>query len=161
MDEPLRLDDVISLARPIVDRIVYASVTTVSHTGEPRSRVVHPVWRWADDGLTGWIGVRPTSLMLRHLPANPHVSCAYWSPAHDAVYIDGTAHVAPPDELHDAWQSMASATGPTAFDPFTIFPGGPEPGVFNAVVIEAHRIRVVEAARLPTGGPYRAWTHPR
>lgn len=159
MDTSVSFEEIVALARPVVDGIIYSSVATVSADGEPRSRIVHPVWNW--DAPVGWITVRPTSLMLRHLRRNPVITCSYWSSAHNAVYLDGMARPAREEELASVWNAVGSVTGPTAFDPITIFPDGPVPGTFCAVIVVPHRIRVVEAVRLASGGPYDLWTDRR
>jgi hypothetical protein len=39
----------------IAHRIVWCTVATVDRRGRPRSRILHPYWERADDGLVGWI----------------------------------------------------------------------------------------------------------
>ena len=80
-------------------RIVWCSAATVDARGRPRSRILHPLWRWEDGALTGWIATGPTPLKRAHLAAHPYVSLTYWAPDHDTctaecgaelVYDDAT-----------------------------------------------------------------------
>src|SRR3712207_1757306 len=69
----------------VAHRVVWCTLATVDRRGRPRSRVVHPVWEQADDGLVGWVTTRPTPLKQAHLRRTPFVSCSYWDPAHDVA----------------------------------------------------------------------------
>ena len=71
--------------------IVYCTVTTVDPAGRPRSRVMHPIFEVVDGQPRGWAVTDRTPLKERHLAANPHVACFYWSPAQNTVAIDCTA----------------------------------------------------------------------
>ncbi len=84
--EPLRED----FLRFTTD-IVYCTVTTVDPKGRPRSRVMHPIFEVVDGVPQGWALTDRTPLKDRHLAANPHVACLYWSPAQNTVAIDCTA----------------------------------------------------------------------
>ena len=48
--ERVLLESVTELARPIVERVVWCTVTTVAPDGAPRSRLMHPVWWWDAEG---------------------------------------------------------------------------------------------------------------
>ena len=48
-------------------RIVWASVATVGPDERPRSRVLHPIWEWDGERLTGWVATGPTPLKVEHL----------------------------------------------------------------------------------------------
>ncbi|GAA0941747.1 hypothetical protein GCM10009559_37440 [Pseudonocardia zijingensis] len=39
----------------IAHRIVWATVATVDAQGRPWTRVLHPVWEWDGERLTGWV----------------------------------------------------------------------------------------------------------
>jgi hypothetical protein len=67
------LELVTDVARPIVERIVWCTVTTVGRA--PRSRLMHPVWWWDGGNPVALVTARPTALKRRHLAANPVVSC--------------------------------------------------------------------------------------
>ena len=42
-------------------RIVWCTVATTSRSGRPRTRVLHPIWEWDGEHLTGWIATSPNS----------------------------------------------------------------------------------------------------
>lgn len=153
------LSTVSTAARLIVDDVVYATMATAGASGRPRTRVLHPVWNW-DQPVTGLVTSRPTRVKVAHLRSNPWVSLAYWSPAHNAAYLDGEARWVEPDRLEETWDRIAATPGPTGFDPLTIWPDGPTSPDFGVVEISPHRIRVVTADRLATGGPYLLWRRP-
>jgi hypothetical protein len=48
------LAEVAAVARPIVERVVWATIATVGPDGRPRTRLMHPVWWW--DGPTSGSG---------------------------------------------------------------------------------------------------------
>jgi pyridoxine/pyridoxamine 5'-phosphate oxidase len=58
-------------------RIVWARVATVDAHGRPWTRILHPLWVWDGDGLTGWIATDPTGFEARHLAAHPEVALTY------------------------------------------------------------------------------------
>ena len=58
-------------------RIVWATVATVDAHGRPWTRILHPLWVWDGDGLTGWIATDPTGFEARHLAAHPEVALTY------------------------------------------------------------------------------------
>jgi hypothetical protein len=64
-------------------RIVWATAATIDTAGNPSTRILHPVWEWNGDALTGWIATSPLSTKAKHLAAVPRVSLTYWHPNHD------------------------------------------------------------------------------
>jgi hypothetical protein len=68
--------------------IVYCTVTTVDAQCRPRSRVMHPIFEVVDGEPLGWAVTDRSPVKTRHPAANPHVSCAYWSPPQNTVYLD-------------------------------------------------------------------------
>lgn len=124
------LTEIVAVAQPIVERIVWSTVATVSAKGEPRTRIMHPVWQWTGSVPIALVSAKPTPIKTRHLASNPLVSCAYWDPTHDTVIIDATAAWVEPDELRAAWDSVKTVPEPVGFDPATVWPDGPaSPGV--------------------------------
>lgn len=71
--------------------IVWCTATTVDAKGRPRSRILHPIWQVLDDQPVGWIVTGQTPIKTRHLAANPHLACSYWSPAQHTVAVDCVA----------------------------------------------------------------------
>jgi hypothetical protein len=59
---------------------VLCSVTTVDARGRPRARMLHPVLTVAGGRPLGWALTGRMPLKTRHLAANAHVACAYWTP---------------------------------------------------------------------------------
>lgn len=56
MEAPM--DELTDVAPPFVEtahRIVWATVATVGPDLRPRSRILHPIWEWDGEELTGWI----------------------------------------------------------------------------------------------------------
>lgn len=153
---PLPYLDVIASARPIVERIVWCTVTTVSPSGSPRSRLMHPVWFWDDDEAVALVTARPTPIKVRHLAANPRISSFYWDPSHDTVAIDATATWVAPHERPAAWRAIAEVAPPVGFDPAMIWPDGPDADDCGFLRFRAHRIVVT-----PAGRPGVRWSGPR
>jgi len=144
-------DPTLSAARTIVEEIVWATATTVSDIGTPRSRLVHPVWSWQEMSVTGYVTSRPTPLRVAHIAAQPKMACFYWSPTHNTVAIDASARWVPDDELLDVWHEIASTPSPVGFDPHTIWPDGPTSPDYAVLRLDAHRIMVRAGIdKLPT-----------
>jgi general stress protein 26 len=128
--KPVPLREIVAVAQPIVERIVWSTVTTVSADGEPRTRIMHPVWQWTGSAPVALVSAKRTPIKTRHIASNPRVSCAYWDPTHDTVVIDATAAWIAPDELSAAWEAVKAVPEPVGFDPATVWPDGPtSPGV--------------------------------
>lgn len=72
----------------VAHRIVWATVATVDPTGQPRTRVLHPVWEWDGEQLTGWIATSPLSPKARDLAHESRVSLTYWDPSQDVATAD-------------------------------------------------------------------------
>jgi hypothetical protein len=137
---------VTTIARPIVEHVIWCTVTTVGPDGAPRSRLMHPVWWW-EDVPCALVTARPTPLKRRHLEANPRVSCFYWSPAHDTVAVDATARWLDDAERPDAWEAVKAMPTPGGFDPAMIWPGGPASPDCAMLRLTAHRILATPAGR--------------
>lgn len=138
-------------AKSIIDDIIWATATTVSPNGTPRSRLVHPVWRWLSDRPVGYVTSRPTPLRVAHIAAHPAMSFFYWSPKHDTVAIDASARWVPADELLDVWNEIASTPPPMGFDPHTIWPAGPTSDDYAVLRVEATRVIARQGVnKLPT-----------
>lgn len=149
------LEAVTSAARPIVERVVWCTVASVSPQHAPRTRLMHPVWFWHDEQPVALVSARPTPLKVRHLDANPEVSCFYWDPAHDTVAIDATARWVDPDDRERAWRRIAEIPPPVGFDPTMIWPEGPTSVDCAFLHLDAHRIVV-----RPAGRPGLVWRRP-
>jgi len=68
--------------------IVWATAVTVDSKSRPRSRILHPIWQWDGQNITGWIATSPTPIKKAHLSANPFMSINYWEPSHDTCLAE-------------------------------------------------------------------------
>src|SRR5688500_7533202 len=149
------LDTAIASARPIVERVVWCTVTTVGPDGAPRSRLMHPVWSWDGPAPEALVTARPTPLKLRHLAAQPHLTCFYWDPAHDTVAVDACARWLRPDERAEAWEAIKAVPPPVGFDPAFVWPDGPASSDCAMLRFTAERMIATRA-----GQPGQRWQRP-
>jgi hypothetical protein len=157
MVHEVTLAEVLAVARPIVEAVVFCTATTIGPDGRPRSRVVHPVWHWDDEPLVGLVTSRPTPLRRRHLGANPVMTCAYWSPAHHVATFDCDAAWVESGRLGEAWQRIAATPPPLGFDPATIWPDGPTSDDFAVVELRPYRVQAALAEEIAAKAPARQW----
>ena len=141
------LEALTDLAREVVERVVWCTVTTVSPEGEPRSRLMHPVWSWDGGTPTALVTSRPTALKRRHLEVNDRISCFYWDPAHDTVAIDATARWLADEERTAAWESVTAIAPPVGFDPAMIWPDGLDSEDCAFLRFMAHRLVATPAGQ--------------
>jgi hypothetical protein len=136
-------------------RIVWATVASVDTRGRPRSRILHPVWMWDGQALTGWIGTRPTPLKR-----SAYMSCSYWAPTHDTCVAECRAELL--DDNHTrirAWELLKAAPPPVGYDP-SIVPGWETPTspAFAALRLRPWRLRVFPGTvLLGQGGDVLVW----
>ncbi|MEA3020804.1 MAG: hypothetical protein QOI47_2328 [Actinomycetota bacterium] len=126
-------------------RIVWCTVATVDAKGRPRTRVLHPIWSFDDDGLVGWIATGATSLKTRHLARTPEVSLTYWAPDHDTCSAEAVASMHTDDETCTwLWNRFKDAPAPVGYDPAIIPPwsGGPVSAEFGAMKLDPTRLFV-------------------
>lgn len=133
--------------------IVWCTAATVDAKGRPRSRVLHPIWEWDDDNLTGWIMTGPTPIKLAHLEASPHLSCNYWTQNHDTCVAECRAEWASDIETKQmVWDLFANGPAPVGYDP-SIIPGwdsAESPG-FAVLKLHPWRLRVMPGAVMMEG----------
>jgi Pyridoxamine 5'-phosphate oxidase len=149
------LSDAVEISRPIVERVVWATVATVGPDDRPRTRLMHPVWFWDDDAPRALVSARPTPIKVAHLAAHPTVSCFYWDPQHDTVAIDASAEWVPAHQRAEAWERIAAVPEPVGFDPAMIWPDGADTDDCAFLRLTAHRI-----VAAPVGGTAVRWTAP-
>ncbi len=137
---PATLSDVTRTARPILERIVWATVATVGPDGRPRTRLMHPVWFWDAATPYALVSTRPTPLKRAHVAAQPAISCHYWDPQHDTVTVDARAEWVPDADRADVWARIHAVAEPVGFDPAMIWPDGPTSPECAFLRFEAHRI---------------------
>ena len=141
-------------------RIVWCGVATVDANGRPRSRVLHPIWVWDGQQLTGWIATGPTPTKRAHLAASPYASLNYWAPTQDTCVAECRATWAFDDATRTmVWDLFANGPAPAGYDP-RIIPGWTRPTVpgFAAIKLEPWRLRVFPGTvLLGQGGNVLTW----
>jgi hypothetical protein len=142
----------------VAHRIVWCTVATVDRLGRPRSRILHPHWELADEGLAGWITTRPTPLKRAHLAHSPYVSCSYWDATQDAVVAECRARwVEDVDEKARVWELFRSTPEPLGHDPYTIWPAGPSDPDAGVLRLDPWRLRVASLETLMGRAPVLTW----
>lgn len=149
------LSEIQPLAREITESVIWCTVTTVSPSGEPRSRLMHPVWFWEDGEPYGLVTGRRTPVKVAHLDHNDAVACFYWSPAHHTAEVDATAGWLDEHQREAAWEAIAAVEPPVGFDPAMIWPDGPHSDDCGFLRFDARRIVATRAAETPL-----LWTAP-
>jgi general stress protein 26 len=143
--------------------IVYCTVTTVDSRGRPRSRVMHPIFEVVHGQPMGWAITNRSAIKTRHLAANPHVSCAYWSPAHNTVYVDCVATWV--DDIagkQHVWDLFRSTPPPLGWGDLSAYePEGIGRPLFEPLQLSPWRIQVLRAEQM-SGGDFhpRTWLRP-
>ncbi len=141
-------------------RIVWATVATVDSTGQPRTRILHPIWEWDGSELVGWVATSPNSPKAADLAGNPRVSVTYWDPQQDTCTADcTTSWLTEPDDRTAAWNRFLRAPEPVGYDP-RIIPGwhSPEAPEFGALRLVPDRLRVFPGTLLLRGeGDLLTW----
>jgi hypothetical protein len=141
-------------------RIVWCTVATVDAGGAPRTRVLHPIWEFDGEQLTGWVATGPTSVKSRHLAHEPRVSLTYWDATHDVATADcTTVWELDPESRHRGWRRFADAPAPVGYDP-AIIPGWTDPDAeaFGILRLEPTALRVMPGSLLTQGqGELRSW----
>jgi len=154
------LDQVAPAFVDMAHRIVWASVATVDSHGRPRSRILHPIWQWDGERLTGWIATSPTPPKRAHLEANPHASVNYWEPTHDTCVAECRAALVfdlPTREM--VWDLFRNGPPPVGYDP-AIVPAWTSPAAdaFAVLRLEPWRLRVFPGSvLLGKGGEVLRW----
>ena len=127
-------------------RIVWCTVATVDRRGRPRTRILHPYWERAGDGVTGWVVTRRSPLKTAHLARTPYVSCSYWDATHDVAIAD--CHANWEDDLDQAarvWELYAAAPAPLGYDFHAIWPDGPGSEGAALLRLDPWRLHVADA----------------
>jgi hypothetical protein len=145
----------------VAHRIVWATVATVDPTGQPRTRILHPIWEWDGDRLTGWIATSPASPKARDLAHESRVSLTYWDASHDVATADcDTVWESDPDDERAGWKRFAEGPEPVGYDP-SMIPGwdSPESDSFGVLRLEPLRLRVFPGSLLLRGtGELLTWS---
>lgn len=141
-------------------RIVWCTVATTAADGTPRTRILHPIWEWDGERLTGWIATSPQSPKAKDLEAHPEVSLTYWDPTHDTCTADcTTAWELSEEERRRGWDRFAKGPAPVGYDP-SIIPGWDDPlsPDFGILRLEPTRLRVMPGSLMLQGqGELLTW----
>lgn len=137
----------------IAHRVVWATVATVDADGRPWTRVMHPIWEWDGQQLTGWVATGPTPTKQAHLAAHPYVSVNYWHPSHDTASAECHAQLLTDDATRAwLWERFVSTPEPLGYDP-SIIPAwdGPLSPAFAALRLDPWRVRAQPGAVMLEG----------
>ena len=149
---PVTLPDTAPVFVELAHRIVWATAATVDAQGRPWTRVLHPIWEWDGERLTGWVATSPTPTKRAHLAAHPYVSVTYWHPSQDTASAHCRASLHTDDATRTwLWERFATTPEPLGYDPSIIGWEGPTSPAFAALRLEPWRLRVQPAAVLLEG----------
>ncbi len=142
--------------------IVWASAATVTPDRRPRTRILHPVWKWDGTTLSGVLGTAPTPAKTADIGYSPNVSFSYWQPNHDTCRADCSVERFTDDETcAEVWNELAEAPEPVGYDPSIIpaWADGPSSPAFTAWRLTPYRIRVFPGDALTSGsGEVFSWS---
>ena len=146
----------------VAHRIVWCSVATVDARSRPRSRVLHPLWKYVDGRLTGVIATGPTPIKVSHLATSPYLSCSYWDQQQDVATAECRATWATDDETCErVWNEFVNAPEPVGYDPAIVPPWseGPTSDAFAVLQLEPWLVRVFPGTLLLEGtGEVLTWS---
>lgn len=134
-------------------QIVWCTAASVDVEDRPRSRVLHPIWEFEADELTGWIATSPTMTKREHIQAHPYMSLNYWTPNQDTCVAECRAFWAFDDQTRErVWHKFKSTPPPLGYDPEQI-PSWTSPVSDNFAVIrlEPWKLRVFPGTLLLKG----------
>lgn len=161
------MTDLATIAPAFVEmahRIVWSTAATVGPDNQPRTRILHPLWTWDGEALTGVVATGPTPLKRAHLDHSPYVSFTYWAPSQDTCTADCRAEWILDDDGREAvWQALADAPEPVGYDPAIVLPwaGGPQSPAFAGLRLTPQRLRVMPGTLMLTGtGELLTWAAP-
>lgn len=142
-----------------VERIVWCSVATQDRQGRLRSRLLHPIWeKPTGEAPFGWILTNRNSLKAKHLAENPWITCSYWDPQHEQVYVDAkAAWQDDPERQQEIWDDVKSRPEPYGYDPAIIWADGPEDPVFGVLELRPWRVELYALADMMSGKGNQVW----
>ena len=142
-------------------RIVWTAVATTDHLGQPRTRVLHPLWEWNGSTLTGWIATSPLSPKAAHLAATPAVSMTYWAPNQDTCTADCDTRWDDSSELRvEGWNRFKNGPAPVGYDP-SLIPSwtAPDNPSFGVLRLSPRRLRIMPGSLMTSGtGELMTWS---
>jgi hypothetical protein len=145
-------------------RIVWATVATVGPDQRPRTRVLHPLWHWDGEALTGIVATEPTPLKRAHLAHTPYLSVTYWNPDNDTCTADcGAEWILDDEGREEVWRRFVEAPAPVGYDPAVVpqWAEGPPSPAFAGLWLTPLRLRVMPGTVMLQGvGEVLSWTAP-
>ncbi len=122
--------------------------------------MLHPIWQWDGDALTGWILTSPRSPKAADLDANPSLSLIYWAANHDTCTADcAAAWENSPEHRRAGWDRFANGPEPVGYVP-SIISGWPSPDApaFGVLRLDPRRLRVMPGTVMTAGtGELLTW----
>ena len=107
-----------------------------------------------DGRPVGWALTGRTPLKARHLAANPHVSCSFWSPTQDTVFADCTAAWVEDEAEREAVWRIFEQPPPAGWGPEAMAGWGEErwrSPIFTPLRLEPWRVQVMRGEEYPHG----------
>lgn len=143
-------------------RIVWCTVATVDPGGGTRTRILHPIWEWDGDRLTGWIATSPTPVKAQGVSADPRISLTYWDPTQDTCTAECRVEWIADDEREALWSRFADGPEPVGYDPALIPPwaDGPNSPAFSGWKLDPYRLRVMPGSMMLDGKGLLLWRDP-
>ena len=141
-------------------KIVLCTVTTVGPTGQPRSRMLHPVFEVLDGLPVGWVCTGRTPVEVAHLAHEPRVAVCYWSPDNDTVVMECRASwVDDPADKQHVWDLFMRTPPPLGYD-LTSY-GAPDAPAFTPLRLDPTRVQVMAGSEYRFGDLRgRVWRRP-
>jgi Pyridoxamine 5'-phosphate oxidase len=138
----------------IVHATVFCVATTVDSRGRPRGRMLHPVFVAEDGRPRGWALTGRTPLKTAHLAANPHMSCAFWSPSHDTLFVDCVASWVEDEREKERVWGLFAREPPLGWGAAGVAGWGEErwrSPIFTPLLLEPWRVQVMRGEEYPSG----------
>ena len=125
--------------------------------------MLHPIWEWDGERLSGWIGTGPTPTKRAHLEAHPYLSLNYWDASQDTCVAECLVSWAFDDATREmVWDLFLNGPEPVGYDS-SIVPAwtSPTAEAFAALRLEPWRLRVFPGSvLLGQGGEVLKWREP-
>jgi general stress protein 26 len=140
--------------------IGWCTVATVDRKDRPRSRILHVSWEIRDGRPVGWVSTGKSPTKTTHLTHNPYVSCSYWNPAHDAVFVDCRASWVEDEATKGhVWTLVETEAKQRGFDAYAVWPGGAGDAGFQVLRLDPWRAQVTlqDLEHGQTIGSSRVW----
>jgi general stress protein 26 len=147
----------------LTTKIGWCAVATIDQRDRPRTRILHVSWEIDDSRPIGWVSTSRSPIKTAHLARNPHVSCGYWSSAHDAVFADCRASwVEDGESKRHVWDLIAAEAVKRSFDPYSVWTSGADDPTFEVLRFDAWRVQVTrqDLVHGKTIGSSRVWHAP-